>query len=605
MSRAQHRRKLRKRAFVLFVAASSIAGTLVSCSDAFDGSEHDAETVLKNGFIWTVDASDSVEQAIAIRDGKIIYVGDDAGADSFIGPSTEVVDLKGKMVMPGVHDAHMHPLGGGSTLAACNLNYEALTIAQFQSRIQQCLDAEGDTTAPLVVQLWFRQAMQPVDTEVDRHVLDALETNRPVFVYSTDGHSLLVNSEVIEQANITSATEVNGDGHIVYDQAGEPTGIFEDAARELPEILLPEESAKDTLVAAEKAFEALAAQGVTSFMDQFSDEKIATAATEIRERGRLTARLFLAPDVDASHAAEDPAGAVEQIVAFRERWATVNESAPGIQVNNAGELMQDGVIQAPALTASMLEPYFVNRGTLEQPDWRPGNDPAPAPYYSVSDMANLVGYMIENRISPSVHAIGDRAVRETLDAFEIARSRTDVDIPLSIAHTESVHPDDLLRFEKLDVQAVMGLQWAKPSFDSIDAAQNTLGPERFARTEPIGSLTDAGALVALGSDWPVDRLNVWLALEVAVTRENPEYPDLYPGKLGDDRPLTIAEGIRVVTLNGARAMINDSHTGSLEVDKYADLIVLDRNITEDGISIHDTRVLATMVGGRLVFGELA
>ncbi|MBW1641080.1 amidohydrolase [Microbacterium resistens] len=596
----------RSRATAGAAAVLVAAGLLAGCTAAQEGPSMDrADTVLRGGFIWTVDADDSVQEAIAIRDGLIVYVGDDEGAEPYIGEGTEVVELDGRMVMPGIQDGHTHSIGGGGNLAGCSLTYDPLTVAEFQARIQECLDdmADEPSDVALSVRGWYRQAMQPAGTDADRGVLDALGADRPIIVNSTDGHSAVVNSVALAAAGITAATPDQDGGHIARDAAGEPTGILEDGAIDAVRTLLPAPTEEDTRASAAAALEAFAAQGVVAFMDQIAGAGTAQAYASLHEDGELTARVHLSPDVDMAAAATDPEAAVADVVDYRDTWTRAEEgAAPGISVTSVGEIFIDGVTQAPAQTASMLAPYLV-----QGPDgaWAPGTSAGPEPYYTADQFAAVAGALLKEGIAAQPHAIGDRGVREILDAYEAVRADVDSDLPLLIGHAENVDPADWPRFAELNVQPVMGLQWAKPSFDSIEGTKDQLGPERFARSEPIGSLTDAGAAVALGSDWPVDRLDEWLAMQVAVTRENPDGGEAYAGRLGEERGLTVAEAIRVLTLNGAAAMLADDVTGSLETGKYADLIVIDQNITEiDPSRIVDTEVLLTMVGGRVVHGGI-
>src|SRR6185369_14497857 len=190
-----------------------------------------ADLVLQNGFVYTVDDRNSVQQAIAIHGGRIVYVGNDQGARAYIGKQTKVIDLHGRMVMPGLVDTHNHAIAGGSQLLDCDLNYAPLTVAQFQQKIQACLD-ETHAKEPdgyLTVVGWYRQAMQPSGTQVTKANLDALKTHRPIIVRSTDGHTTLGNSRALARAKITRNSLDPHAGRIDRDGAGEPTGIFEDA----------------------------------------------------------------------------------------------------------------------------------------------------------------------------------------------------------------------------------------------------------------------------------------------------------------------------------------------------------------------------------------
>lgn len=587
-------------ASVLIAAAPSTAAAATAAKPK------PADTVLRNGEVRTVDAKDSVQQAVAVRGGKIVYVGDNRGARAYVGSKTKVVNLRGKMVMPGLQDGHIHTLSGGEGIMACNLRYAPLTIAQFQERIQACLDRTSDKEPGgwLAVSGWYRQAMVPEGTDPTRATLDALKTSRPIVVSSTDGHSKLANTAALGAARLTAQTPDPEGGEIIHDAAGEPTGILEDSAGRFVTSLVPLPTAEENLAAGRAALDALRRQGVTSFMDQFSNDAIARVFATLRKNGELTARVHLAPSVDRRVAATDPRAAVKPVFDLRKRWDTGPTVArPGLSVRNVGEVTQDGVLQAPAQTASMLEPYFVNAGTETAPKWVPGKNRGPDPYLAKKPLADVTALLLRGGVSPEIHAIGDRAVRHTLDAFAMARKQVPGSrVPLSISHAESVHPTDLPRFAKLDVAPVMAFQWAKPAPDSIDAAKNQLGPERFARTEPIGSLHNAGAKVAVGSDWPVDPLDEWFLLQVGITRENPDGGPKYKGRLGSDPLLPRAAAIRAITYNTARVMQQAEETGSLERGKLADLIVLDRNVFKvPAKQIGETQVLMTMVGGKVVY----
>lgn len=587
-------------------AALAIASALISAAPATAaGGTKPADTVLRNGAVHTVDSRDSVRQAVAIRGGRIVYVGNDRGARAYVGKRTKVVDLRGKMVMPGLQDGHVHTLSGGEALNACNLHYAPLTVAQFQEQIQACLDRTKDKEPGgwLSVSGWYRQAMLPAGTDTTSAVLDALKTTRPIVVESTDGHSKLANTAALRLANVTAQTPNPEGGEIIHAADGSPTGILEDSAGGLVTSLVPPPTAAENLASGRAALDAFRRQGITSFMDQFSDDAVAKVFATLSRKGELTARVNLAPTVDRAVAAKDARKAVAPVLAFRKRWDTGKpRPRPGLRVRNVGELTQDGVLQAPAQTASMLEPYFVNSGTPEAPNWVPGKNRGPDPYLAKQPLADVTGLLMKAGISPEVHAIGDRAVRQTLDAFEIARKQTKSKLPLSISHTEAVDPADLGRFRKLDVAPVMAFQWAKPAPDSIEATKNQLGPERFARTEPIAALHKAGAKVAVGSDWPVDPLDEWFLLQVGVTRENPDGGKRYSGRLGSDGLLPRKAALRAITSNTARVMQQDQETGSLERGKLADLIVLDRNFFKvSAKKIGKTKVLMTMVGGKVVF----
>ena len=587
------------------VTALALGASAVSSASNSD-TVAPADTVLQKGFIYTVDTRNSVQQAIAIRAGRIVYVGSDPGIQPYIGQQTRVIDLHGKMVMPGLVDAHNHAISGGMQLLECNLNYAPLTIAQFQQKIQACLDKtqSKEPDGYLTVVNWDRQAMQPSGTEVTKADLDVLKTRRPILVQSTDGHSTFGNSRALAMAKITRDSPDPHAGRIDRDAAGEPSGIFEDTAEGLIRQPMPAPSSAEVLKAAQAALEAFRRDGETAFMMQIAGKADIAAWSTLANDGRLTARAYMAPDV-SQDLADRPELAVQRILELKREFdsGAIGPRA-NLWVRNSGEIFQDGVLQWPAQTASVLEPYLVNKGTKDKPDWVPGPSRGPDPYIPLPQLESLLLALANAGIEPEVHAIGDRAVRHTLDAYAYVRQQLNGrDVRLQIAHAEMVAPSDIARFKQLNVIPDMGFQWAQPVFYSIDAAKDYLGPDRFNRMEPEGFLYQAGVPITQGSDWPVDPLSNWFDMKVLVTREG-KLGGKYAGPLGTVPGVPVKEAIRAFTINGAYALHSERYFGSLEPGKLADLIVINQNLLQVPAShIADTKVLLTMLGGETVFKD--
>jgi len=577
---------------------------IVWCVQAI-AAELPADTVYRHGKIYTVDAQNSTQESLAVRDGRIVYVGDDAGTGQFIGPETKVIDLGGRMMMPGLVDGHMHPLSGGMKILGCSLNYAALTIAQFQAKIQACIDATRDKEPDgwLEVESWFQQNMLPAGTGVSREDLDVLQTQRPILVRSSFGHSTLANSRAMELANITADTPDPEAGKITHNATGQPTGILEDSAQALFDHLLPETTDAEMLAAAQASLEAVRAQGITTFLDASADARTVAAYAALQREGKLTVRAHFAIEIEPQ-AGRDPDQAVASLLQVAREFDQGPVTAqPGITVRNA-KLYMDGVITAPAFTGVMLEPYLVNQGTAEKPNWVSSGNKGPAPYFSAEVLKALLLQLAAAGIDPHIHADGDGATRYALDGFEAMREHySGGNIRAAIAHDEIVDPADFPRFGKLDVIPVLSLQWGKPASDTIEGARDYLGPERFKYMEPQGFLHEAGARIAYGSDWPVDPLDEWFALKVGVTRANaPAAGPQYSGRLSDDPGLSRETAIRTITINSSYELHQEAETGSLEVGKLADLIVLDRNLFEiPAEEIADVQVLLTVVGGKVVY----
>ncbi|WP_437995811.1 amidohydrolase [Sorangium sp. So ce185] len=597
----------RRRAFgAAWAASHALFAMQVACGASMPQA---ADTVLRNGFVYTVDAADSVHQAVAVREGKIVYVGADSGVQGYVGPRTEVVDLKGRMLMPGLVDGHLHVMSGGAQRLMCSLEYKTHTIAQLQQKIQACLDSEPAKGPDqwLEVTSWDRQGTVSVDADPTRAALDALKTQRPILVHSTDHHSALTNARGMALAGITAKTPDPVGGKIGRDAGGQPTGIFEDAGIALVSAAMPPPTPEDDVRSAKAALDAIRRQGVTTFMDAWSDERALRAFTAVQRGGELTARALFAIMLDPDEVAKGPEKAIAAVKALASSYdQPAAAPAPSVGARHI-KVMLDGVLQAPAQTAAMLAPYHVNVGTDGAPQWVPGKHSGDV-YYPPDTLKSLILAAVEAGLDPHVHAIGDRAVRQTLDAYEAVRARLPGnDVRPAIAHCETVDPADFGRFKALGVIPVMSFQWAQEAPYSVDAMKHQLGPERYARLEPEGSLHNAGARIAYGSDWPIDPFAEFLALKIGVTRKgDPTHPasfgPSYAGRLNDDPLLPRNVALRAITMNSAYQLRLEKVVGSIEPGKFADMIVLDQNflqIPEDDLG--KIQVLMTMVGGKIVY----
>ena len=565
------------------------------------------DALYTNASIWT-GAGTERAQALLVRDGRIRFVGSSEEARKQAG-ALPVVDLKGQFVMPGLVDGHMHPLEGGQKLMKCSLRYERLTVPQMQAAIQKCLDATRDQEPNgwLDVVAWFREAMIPADADTTLATLDALKTKRPIIVESSFGHSALINTRARDLAKIDAHTPDPPGGRINHDAQGQPTGILEDAAYDPVLALIPPFTPAMNHQAALKALQEFRAQGITSFLDAAADPATVAAFAAVQREGALTARGHFALAIGAEEG-RDPQQAIATVKALAVKYDQgPAKPEPTIQVRNI-KLFLDGVISAPAFTGAMLTPYFENTGTPQAPHWVPGTNPGPAVYFPPALLSELVLRGARAGFEPHLHADGDRAVREGLDAYAALRKEfTEAQIRAAIAHDEAVDPADYPRYAALGVIPVLSFQWEKRAPDTIDNDEDYLGPERFRVTEPAGLLAKAGARIAYGSDWPVDPLNEWFALKVAVTRENaPAAGEKYRGRLGDDPGLTLVQALTAITANAAYELHADQEVGTLEAGKFADFIVLDRDpFAIAPAAIADIKVRRTVVGGRTVYAAAA
>jgi predicted amidohydrolase YtcJ len=481
------------------------------------------------------------------------------------------------------------------------LNYEQLSVEQMQTRIQTCLDQtqaqEPDTWLEVVN--WFQEGMLPAGAVTNRGHLDALRTKRPVFVMSSFGHTALINSRALQAAGIGARTPDPLGGKVARDASGNPSGILEDAAQEAVAKLIPMPTPADNVKAATAALDAFGKQGVTTFLDAMAQSPSLDAFATLQRAGKLTARAHFAILITPPEG-RDPKQALAMVKALAQRFDQGEiEPDPRLTVRNV-KLFLDGVISAPASTGAMLTPYL----SLQGARWAPSSSRGPEVYFPAPILSALLVEVAGAGFEPHMHADGDRAVREGLDGIGALRRKfPDRDIRAAIAHDEIVDPADFARYRQLNVVPVLSFQWEKQAPDTMEGAREYLGPARFKYMEPAGFLAAAGARIAYGSDWPVDPLDEWFALKVGVTRTNAPQPDgKYAGRLSEDKGLTRHEVLRAITMNSSYELHQDQSTGSLEVGKLADLIVLDRNFFEiPAVEIADIKVLQTVVGGRVVF----
>lgn len=570
-----------------------------------------ADTVLQNGQVVTIDARDSIQQAVAIRGGRIVYVGTQAGLAPWVGHTTRVVDLGGRMLMPGFVDAHLHALAGGRSLLQCDLAYEPLSHTQLLSKLRACLDATKDKSPDTWLEAvnWDRQSTFSRDGDPTKALLDGLDTRRPITVTSSDFHSVLSNSRGLWMAGIKSTTPDPAGGKFVHDATGELTGIAEDAAGWQLKGAIPADSDAELLAQARLALATLRQQGVTTFMDAAAGPGHAKAFKALYGGGELSARANFAILLPHDDTAPEPARIVADAKALA---AQIDQgepgAAPGLTAHTV-KIFMDGVVNAPADTGALLTPYLGNSGTAADPRWVPGTNLGEL-YYAPEKLRAILGATVDAGLDAHIHATGERAVRQALDAIESIRTRRPAaDFRPSIAHAETVATPDYARFALLQTTATISFQWAQRATYSIGDTEHHLGPERFSRMEPFGSLRRAGARISYGSDWPVDPYDIFLALKVGVTRSgDPANPHSaasqkadYLGPINGEPALSRADVLRAATLNAAYQLRMEDLVGSIEVGKLADLIVLDKNfLTAADDDLGRNRILLTMVGGRIV-----
>ena len=546
-----------------------------------------ADVVFRGSAAYTVDPARSWAQAVAVNGGRIVAVGTDDSVSDLIGPKTEVHDLRGRMLLPGFQDAHVHPPSGGLEMLECNLN-EAYTQEGYERIVAVYASEHSDVE-------WIRGGGWSMDSfpggTPTKEVLDRIVPDRPAYLPNRDGHGAWVNSRALELAGITRETPDPPDGRIERDAAGEPSGTLHEGAMDLVEKLMPPVTDKEWEEGLRVAQRYLHSLGITAWQDAIVGGPYDTldAYTAMAGRGELTARVVGSLWWDRHRGDEQ----IDELIAKRDRSAVGRFRATTVKI------MQDGVIED--FTAGVLEPYLDRDGTPTKNRGMSFVDPGLLKA-SVTRL-DAEGFQVH------IHAIGERAVREALDAIEAARTANGTnDHRHHIAHIQVVHPDDIPRFGQLGVVANAQPLWATLEGQMVNLTIPFLGPERSAWQYPFASLVRSGARLAFGSDWSVSSPNPMWEMAIAVHRKEPlRYADMVGERatkeafLPDER-IDLGMAIHAFTMGSAYVNHLDDVTGSIEVGKEADLVVVDRNLFDLTLDeLADAKVQLTMVAGAPVF----
>lgn len=546
--------------------------TMLSATCAFAQPVPPADRVFTGGAVYTVNPGQPWATAVAIRDGLIAYVGDDEGAQAWIGPGTEQTDLSGRMLLPGFHDSHMHPMAAGTRFARCQLKGLEWPEAVL-AELERCAAKLGPGE-------WLRGVGLPsaafAGQGPDVSQLNRVTGDHPALIQSQGGNRFWANSLALRQAGINAETPDPTYGQIGRAPGSqEPNGILEGSAAGDVYGLLPRYSTV-TLVEALAYASGLAHQfGITSSNEASTKPEHVAAYLAAEQAGALRLRV-------QGSLSWDPERGLEQIADLERLRA--HADGERFWARSVKFFLDGG---GKHRSAALLEPYA---------GW-PGEQGALQ--YSDDELKKYVAALDAAGFDLHFHAWGDAAVRQALDALQHAvRSNPAWDRRHQIAHLALVHPDDLARFDALGVAADVHPVWAWLNEERQREVQ-TLGTERAARLVPIASLFEAGARVVAGSDWISESMNPLVSMQYALTRRPLDGSD--PAWTPGER-VSLEQIIQAYTINGAWLARQEDETGSIEIGKAADLVVLDRNLFEtDSMEIAQVRVLLTLLEGREMY----
>ncbi|SFT01196.1 amidohydrolase [Saccharopolyspora flava] len=526
------------------------------------------EVAFVGGPVATMDAARSFTDAVLVRGGRIAALGERAVRER-IGPRTEVVPLGGRLLLPGFHDAHVHPVFGGLLRGRCDLS-DAVSAADCLRLISEHLTAHPDS--PWLLGGGWEMAQFPGGTPT-RRALDSVTGDRPAYLVNRDHHGAWVNSVALRLAGIDRHTPDPPDGRIERDPAGRPDGTLHEGATRLMEHVLPVAGAREHLDALAEGQRHLHARGVTSWHDAIigrylGNEDLLSTYVTADERGLLTGKVRGALWWDRDRGPEQ----VPELVERREKARGERFRAEAVKI------MQDGVCENA--TAALRLPYL-------------GGDGRGLSFVPPEALAEAVPALTAERFGLHFHAVGDRAVRDALDAVR----GSDPALRHQIAHAQVVHPGDLPRFRELGVAATIQPRWAARDAAMTELTTPRLGHTRTSWQYPFRSLRAAGAVLAAGSDWPVSEADPMLGVHVAVNRREP----------GSDDPLSPEEALELVDAlvawTAGAAWVNhvEDSTGTIEVGKAADLVLLDADpFALPATEIASCGVELTMVDGVIV-----
>jgi predicted amidohydrolase YtcJ len=559
----------------LFIAALALSAFVAKADETVV-----AERVFYNAKVFTAEPGRPFADAVAIRGDKIVAVGARSEVMTAVSKSAELIDLHGKTLFPGFIDSHTHPIEGGLALISADIGESVQTVgelADFAANAKKSGKAmRGDILfiSGVPLRFWSKNA------ELNATFNTGPYADQAVFFEGMDGHTGWSNRALLRRAGITKdfITHLSDAERKYYGYSSdlEPNGFGVDAGLSKVRAVLPEPTKERLLEAGRAALRYNNALGITAWLDAVADESILGAYKGLSDSGELTAHVAALPRVEPRN---DPDVELAKVQKLREQFqGTPDLYMPGLKV------FADGVVEIPSQSAALLKPYR-NSGRNGDLLFEPSR------FAKLCIAADKLGLIVH------IHAIGDLAVRESLNGIEAARrANGNSGLPHTITHLQLVDPADIPRFGELGVIAAFQLYWAAANVDAIDLVKPYVDPAIFLWQYPARSVLDSGGVISGASDWSVSTANVFAAIYQAETRKGPL------GVLNPDERMPRMAMLYAYTRNSARALGLSDKIGSIAPGKQADLVLLDRDVlTVPAEEMKDTQVLWTMFAGKTVY----
>ena len=554
-----------------------------------------ADTVYTNGRIYTVNEAQPWAEAVAIKDGKFTVVGSSADVEAVTGDGTEVIDLGGAFVMPGIGDSHIHPALLMAKRAFCALpgTFYEPTEEDILRELKQCIASYPEDREWFIAQGYTTPAMSK--ETLTRSVLDDLIPDRPAWIEDESGHNAWFNTKAMEAAGVTRGFEDTPEEFFSRTEEGDLAGVaYEGAMNPFLEALPPFDTELRKIAFSKLMDEALS-KGVTMFGDGYVFEGDLQAYQELKQEGKIDQHVVLYLKGNLGTAELTP------IETLEEWWSSYDlPGTKGVKLGMGGaiESISEALVDGYAATdvEPIESPLPGDQLQEEVPQGRNARPVIPA-----REFADYMAQLDAAGFQVKVHAVGDGSIRATLDGYEaVITANGNNRLRHHIDHCSLIHPDDFQRFVDLDVSCTIWPPLNAPLDYNLGNIEPVLKPETWARMYANRAAWDAGLRLVNHTDAPAATLWPWFGMEASVTRGFPGKPE--KGTMGVEHALTVEELVEAYTMNVAWSLRIEDVTGSIEEGKYADMIVLNHDVFEiPPTDIHKTEVQKTIFKGEVVY----